>query len=230
MVRLARLWLPLRKPEDVMPFLADPDQYRDRRSAKLIAETWSAANKLPKEVERVLDRTPRLRGAELVDAFMERCTDLGDRLKPSQSDLLAVLALKDELAVMAVEGKVKESFGKRVSAFLMNASKRSGKPARLKKLRRTLGLESVDVDGLRYQLLHRTASAIYEAHRYRAKVAVMMVHSFDPGNSGFDDFKSFADAMFADAMNLRIAEPGRIEGPVEREAVDLYLGWTADLP
>jgi hypothetical protein len=32
---------------------------------------------------------------------------------------------------------------------------------------------------LRYQLLHRTASALYEAHRYHAKVAVMMVHSFD---------------------------------------------------
>jgi hypothetical protein len=52
---LARLWLPLRKPEDVKPFLADPDQYRDRRSAKLIAETLSAANKLPKAVKRVLD-------------------------------------------------------------------------------------------------------------------------------------------------------------------------------
>ncbi len=54
LVRLAHLWLPLRKPEDVKPFLADPDQYNDGHSAKLIAETWSAANELPPKVKQVL--------------------------------------------------------------------------------------------------------------------------------------------------------------------------------
>ena len=94
---------------------------------------------------------------------MERCIELGDGLTPSQSDVLAVLALKDELAVMTVEGKVKESFGEPVSVWLTGASDASGKPGRLKRLKETLELGGEDVGGLRYQLLHRTASAIYEA-------------------------------------------------------------------
>lgn len=183
------------------------------------------ARALPTKVRQVLDRAPRLNGAMLVDAFMERCTELGDGLTPSQSDVLAILALKDELAVMTVEGKVKESFGELVSVWSTGASDTSGKPLRLEWLKKTLGLEGVDVGGLRYQLLHRTASAIYEAHRYRAKVAVMMVHSFDPDGSGLDYFISFAGLM-----GLPDAGPGRIEGPVEREGVDLYLGWSAERP
>ena len=68
MVRLSRLWLPLRNPEDVKPFLADPDQYWYGRSAKSVAETWSAANELPGQlptrVKEVLDRVPRLQWCE----------------------------------------------------------------------------------------------------------------------------------------------------------------------
>ena len=225
MVKLARLWLPLRKAEDVKLFPADPNQYENHHSAKFIAETWSDANELPAKVKQVLTQTSRFSEANLIDGFMERCTELGDGLTPSQSDVLAILGLKHELAVMTVEGKVKESFGETVSVWLDGASDASGKPSRLQRLKTTLGLEGVNVGGLRYQLLHRTASAIYEAHRYRAKVAVMMVHSFDPDGSGLDDFEHFADAM-----GLPNAGPGRIEGPVEREGVELYLGWTAERP
>jgi hypothetical protein len=120
---------------------------------------------------------------------------LGDGPKPSQSDILTIFGLEDKLAVMAVEGKVKERFGKPVYAFLRSASKRSGKFVRLESLRKTLRLKGVNVDGLRYQLMHRTASAIYEAHRFRAKVAVMMVHSFDPKHAGLSVFQDFASCM-----------------------------------
>ncbi len=76
-----------------------------------------------------------------------------------------------------------------------------------------------------YQLLHRTASAIYEARRYRAEVAVMMVHSFDPHDPGFEDF-----ARFAVAMGIPDAAATRVVGPVTRDGVAIYLGWTADRP
>jgi hypothetical protein len=85
LVRLARLWLPLRKPEDVIPFLADRNHYADDGSAKFIAQTWSAANELPAKVKHVLTQTSRFSEAFLVDGFMERCTELGDGLRPSQS-------------------------------------------------------------------------------------------------------------------------------------------------
>ena len=57
MVQLARLWLPLRKPIDVKPFLADPDQYWYDHSAKFIGETWFAANELPGHCPRRLGRS-----------------------------------------------------------------------------------------------------------------------------------------------------------------------------
>jgi sugar phosphate isomerase/epimerase len=126
---------------------------------------------------------------------------------------------------MAVEGKVDESFGPSVGEWLRDASPTSKKPARLKRLAETLGIDVSICQTLRYQLLHRTASTIYEARRYHAEVAVMMVHSFDPHDAGFKDF-----ARFAEAFGMPDASATRIVGPVTRDGVAVYLGWTADRP
>lgn len=77
----------------------------------------------------VLDQSRELNGVELVDAWLERCT-LGDRRgSASQTDLLAVLGIGDELAVMGVEAKVTETFGQLVSEWIGNGSE--GKEDRL---------------------------------------------------------------------------------------------------
>ena len=122
---------------------------------------------------------------------------------------------------MTVEGKICEGFGQLVSEWIVDGSK--NKRIRILRLANTLGLELSASQSLRYQLIHRTASAVYEAHRYRAKVAVMMVHSFDPRDTGVDDYKRFAAAI-----GLPGAEATRLTGPVSCEGVDLYLGWSAD--
>ena len=75
-------------------------------------------------------------------------------------------------AVIAVEGKVDEPFGDLVSTWNDHSS---GKERRLEALCASLGLRVADLGGIRYQLLHRTASAIYEAQRYRTTRAVMLV-------------------------------------------------------
>lgn len=233
---ISQLHLPMRRPEDVIPFLGSPGHWRDGRSAKLVAESWFAAKDrpelygLPEMVRVTLGRCPpdqvsRFAEAELVDAFLERCIELGDGSRPSQTDVLAILRLPDEIAIMAVEGKVDESFGPLVSEWLREAAPASKKQARLKRLAETLGIDVSVCETLRYQLLHRTASAIYEARRYHAEVAVMMVHSFDPHDAGFEDF-----ARFAVAMGIPDAAATRVVGPISREGVDLYLGWTADMP
>ena len=221
MNRLSRLHVPMRGPCDVIPFLGDPGHYKEGRSAQLIAESWFAANGLPIMIAHCLGQVGRFAGAELVDGFVERSTDLGDGRRPSQSDLLAIVGLRDEIAIVAVEGKVDEGFGQLVSEWLVDASPQ--KQSRLGKLTATLGLELSAALPLRYQLLHRTASAIYEARRYRAKAAVTMVHSFDPNDAGIVDFKRFACAL-----GLHQAEATRLVGPIQREGVDLYLGWAAD--
>lgn len=126
---------------------------------------------------------------------------------------------------MAVEGKVDESFGPLVSEWLREAAPASKKPARLKRLAQTLGIDLSGCENLRYQLLHRTASAVYETRRYHAEVGVMMVHSFDPHDAGFEDF-----SRFAVAMGIPDAAATRVVGPVTRDGVAVYLGWTADRP
>lgn len=216
--------LPMMGPEDVIPHLGSPSHWRECYSAKAIAEAWFGG--LPIMVEHTLQHrcsTDAFLKLELVDVFLERKIELGDGRQPSQADALAILGLPDGLAIMAVEGKVREPFGDQVSGWIAGSPSKSGKHGRLARLRETLGLESKDVARLRYQLLHRTASAIYEAKRYRAGVAVMMVHSFDPHDTGIADFQAFASAM-----GFEGAQATRTVGPVRCEGVDLYLSWTAD--
>lgn len=221
MAAIPRLHLPLRKPTDVIPHLGAEHHYREGRSGRLIAETWFAAQCqprcLPTAIRDVLDQAQQFAGVELVDAFLERWIELGDGLRPSQADVLAVLGLPDALAVMAIEGKVDETFGPRVSEWRANGS--PGKINRLGLLGATLNLDPAAAAPLRYQLLHRTASAIYEAKRYRAGIAVMMVHSFDPKDAGLPDFKTFASAI-----GLPDADARRLTGPVICDGVELFLG------
>ena len=227
---VSQLHLPMRRPEDVIPYLGSPDHWDDEGSGKLVAVSWFKANGLLEMVRHTLSRCPpaeasRFADAELVDAFLERCTELGDGLRPSQTDVLAIVRLPNELAVMAVEGKVRESFGPLVIDWLRDAAPPSKKQPRLDSLAKTLGIDMPICKTLRYQLMHRTASAIYEARRYHAEVAVMMVHSFDPHDAGFDDF-----ARFAVAMGVPDAAATHVVGPVTRDGVAVYLGWTADRP
>lgn len=216
--------LPIKAPYDVIPHLGSPTHWREGYSAKAIAETWFGG--LPTMVEHTLQcrcSTDDFQQVELVDVFLERKIALGDGGRPSQADALAILGLPHGLAVMAIEGKVREPFGEYVSDWIAGASAKSAKPKVLATLCKTLGLEPAAVGPLRYQLLHRTASAIYEARRYRAAIAVMMVHSFDPADTGLADFQAFAAAMgFTEAIATRVV------GPIRCEGVDLYLGWTAD--
>jgi hypothetical protein len=105
MCGISQLHLPIRRPEDVIPYLGSPGHWRDGRSAKLVAESWFAAKDrpelygLPEMIRVTLGRCPpdqvsRFAEAELVDAFLERCIELGDGSTPSQTDVLAIVRLR----------------------------------------------------------------------------------------------------------------------------------------
>ena len=84
MSRIGRLNLAMRAPEDVIPHLGKAIHWKEGRSAKSLADTWFAANDIPADVRTVLDQATEYRGATLLDAFLERCTDLEDgRATPS---------------------------------------------------------------------------------------------------------------------------------------------------
>lgn len=222
MPKLTRIAVPLLQAEDVIPHLGKPTHWKQGRSAKAVADSWFQANDIPPRVRAVLDRSPELRGAELVDAWLERCTDLGDRRgSASQTDLLAILGIGDRLAVMGVEAKVTESFGPLVSEWIGDGGE--GKDDRLRRLCALLGFDRNSVGDLRYQLFHRTAAAILEARRYRATKAVLMVHSFCPDATGLADFSAFFERMGVSGVGRDL-----VGGPVRVGEVHLWVGWAGD--
>ena len=88
---------------------------------------------------------------------------------------------------------------------------------------RQLGLDPDAAGHLRYQLLHRTVSALLEARRYGAREALMLVHSFDPADSSLDAY-----AAFAAALGLTDAAPNAITSSTVRGDVTLRLGWVKE--
>jgi len=141
----------------------------------------------------------------------------------SQTDLfvLARTAHGEKVAI-AVEGKAEEAFGDdTVEGWRSEAS--DGKKSRLKHLLSVLDLPDDErIRLLRYQLFHRTASALMEAERLHAPHAVMLVHSFSPTRRWREEFDAFADVLGAQIDYDGISSAG------ERYGRTLYLGWVTD--
>ena len=94
---IRRLHVPLKKPEDVMPHLGSPGHYREGRSAYCLANAWMTENNLPELVRLTLDTAPTLGDATLLEGFFEREVSLQDGARHSQTDLLCLLNINQEL-------------------------------------------------------------------------------------------------------------------------------------
>jgi hypothetical protein len=219
---LHRFHVPLTKPEDIIPYLAKQERHwKAGYSAHKLVFAWSKAeNGIPASVRSVLESCQEFTSTELIDGFFEKEVDLGTPGKNSQTDLMVLTAWGDQLGVIVVEGKVDEPFGELVSDWNDGSP---GKKKRLLGLCSTLGLDPDNVGGLHHQLLHRTASAVYEAQRYRCRRAIMLVHSFSLTRRWFDDF-----ARFSDAMGMSIKLPNTVSSPKQCEQVSLRLTWVSE--
>jgi hypothetical protein len=72
---------------------------------------------------------------------------------------------------------------------------------------------------IRYQLLHRTASAILEAQRFLASDAVMLVHSFSQADASLSDYQAFLGLLgVAGGVNQAVSVGFR-------SGVQLHLAW-----
>jgi hypothetical protein len=197
-------------------FLADPSHWRTGYSAKSLAYCWSESQGLPGEVDAILGTAATFAQSEVLIAVPEHKVQLPGVGKASQTDLWLLLRTPAALTSVAVEGKVDEPFGETVGQWLRDGS--ANKSARLDGLSEILGLTSIPAT-IRYQLVHRTASAILEARRFLASHAIMLIHSFSPTAQWFDDFQEFCHLFGVAAVKDRLAEvPGR-SGPT------LHLGW-----
>lgn len=221
---IMRIAVPLKEAEDVRKHLGHSSHWRQGRSAKSVADCWFLANDLPPAIRAVLDQSPTFAHAEMLDAWLERKTDLGDgRASHSQADLFAILAVGEELAALGVEAKVDESFGQIVTDWLADAS--AGKQTRLEKLCALFNVDPQTIGHLRYQLFHRTAASIIEAKRYKARKAVMIVQSFCPNATGLSDCQ-----IFFEALGMPGLKRDNLISPKSFDGVDLWVGWASDTP
>ncbi len=216
---MSKILVPSNGPDDWKRFLAQPDlHWSTGNSARTMAHSWEAANDIPPEVESIMVKG--FGTADLLFAVPERKTALPGGSRESQSDVFALVRHPGGLATYTIEGKVDEPFGPTVGEW--GASPSAGKTERLAALCDLFGLASCPSD-VRYQLLHRTASALIEAEKFDAKLAGMIVHSFSPTRRWFDEFARFADLIGATGA-IQPDEPAIIQLPSGRP---LLLGWAS---
>lgn len=217
---MKRIFIASTQPRDWKRLLADPEKHwRTGFSAKSLAHCWEDADGFPQEIARLFAESniPALQGIEVLLILPEYKVSLPGGRRPSQNDIFVLAKAQGQLISIAVEGKVSESFGPTLEKWDAKASK--GKIHRLAFLKEQLGLSQDFPLHIRYQLLHRTASAIIEAQRFNAKSAVMLVHSFSQSEEWLEDYQAFLNLF-----EVR-AEPNQLVFVKRTQGIDLYCGW-----
>lgn len=226
-----RLFIPTLGPTDWRRLLADPaTQWERFKSALEMAVCWESAREqargIPSEVAAALDTEPTLAGAHLLIGLPEHKVTFEGGGHPSQNDLWALLRVGSKLVSVAIEAKAGERLDDLVRDWLPKDGERSRKPERLSALKSRLAIPDADVSHIRYQLLHRTASALKEAERFGASTAVVLVQSFNR----VADEESWKDVLkFGDVMDASIKD-GAVVRSTRPTAIPLFIGWVNSPP
>ncbi|MGO9018758.1 MAG: DUF6946 family protein [Syntrophobacteraceae bacterium] len=219
---MKRILIPTESFRDWQQLLAKPKlHWKPGFSAMTLARSWEAASStgFPPEVAEVLKAgsASGLEGIRFILAIPEYKVPLPGGVRSSQTDLMVLARTLHGLAVIGVEGKVDEPFGPTLA--VKKAELSEGFNTRLDSLLKMLKLPATISDRIRYQLIHRTASALIMAEDYNAACAVMLVHSFSPTNEGFNDFEAFASLFGVKAEMGRLLSLGKYSG------TDLFIAW-----
>jgi hypothetical protein len=211
--------------------------WRPGHSAYELARSWQAAGGFPPRVAEVLasSDSPLLEDLRLDHCVVEKPVFLDTMRAPSMTDLMAYCRYRSsERMVIAVEAKATEGFGPVVSDWLRDgAGAHAGtplKPSRIQRLEYLsfrLGIPLDFDSGLRYQLLHRTVSAVREAE-LQAGAAMLLVHSFDDSSDrNWSDYQ-----VFVRALGLREPRKDVVQGPIELgtgRVTPTLFAWVSDV-
>jgi hypothetical protein len=234
--------------------LADPEtQWRRKYSAFETAVSWEGAScsdaGLPQPIADLF-RNSIFGQPTLLLSVAEHKVPLKGRGGDSQCDVWALVQTANAgIVSLSVEAKAKEPFGsgnESLGDWLdVNLSKqfpksdpevqeriessRKNRRERWAQIEQNLPRsENVGYLQVPYQLLHRCATAVIEAKRFRISSAVFIVQAFkspSESQSSLENFSAFSS--FCDALGVK-AEHGRMQiTTVER--VQLGIGW-ADCP
>jgi len=126
---------------------------------------------------------------------------------------------------MMVEGKAREDFDDLLGVWKERTSE-SGVKARLTYITDNIGITKPLPNDIRYQLLHRTASAVIEAKRFHAKYAVVVIQSFvsNDDENHYSDFCKFIRLFESSPMKDALIELSRPHG------CKLFAGWVQSRP
>lgn len=215
---MKRIFIPTQSGSDWQRLLAKPSlHWKVGRSAMCAAAAWEhAGDTLPPEISECLDATgrPELQSLQLLAALPEWGVPLPGGDRASFTDVLALTRNSTGLCVIGVEAKVDEDFGPLVSDKKQGAS--VGQLERIEFLQDLLGASFEGT--VRYQLLHRTASALLTAQDFHAQTAVMLIHSFGRADLR-KDFDIFCSSLGALSVTSNVYCQQRPTG------ARLYLAW-----
>ncbi len=218
---MKRIFVPTVTGSDWQRLLGKPKlHWKSGRSAMSAAACWEESEpQLPSEISDLLEASgdKSLASLELLVAIPEWEVDLPGGERASQTDILAVTRNELGLVVLCVEAKVDEPFGPTLGEKKADASE--GQLERILYLERQLGCSSSLEGSIRYQLLHRTVSAILTARAFHAGIAAMLVHSFSPTTRWRENFDAFALAICGNHVTDDLYEIELSEGP------RLMIGW-----
>lgn len=222
------IYIPADSADVWQSFLADPQlQWKTGYSARTLAHAWHAQAGFPEEVGHILNQSDFAAFQQVTPLIMlpEYKVSLKGLGKDSQNDLFVLAKASDQqLISMTIEGKVEESFGSTVKKWKQSgAGYTENKQIRLGYLQETLGLDAIP-DTIYYQLLHRCASAVIEAKRFNARYAVILVHSFSPHGSWFNEYAQFIGLYGQQAIKDKLFHLASLGD------VKLYTGWVTGNP
>jgi hypothetical protein len=215
-----RIFIPTNSGSDWQKLLAKPKlHWKKGASAMTAAAAWeTTGGSLPPEIKIALDsaRDEALRDLTLVAAIPEWEVKLEGGETSSHTDILALARNDTGLCVIAVEAKVNEDFGPLVKDKRAEAS--AGQETRLNYLHRLLNVAHFN-DSIRYQLLHRTASALVTAREFHARAAMMLVHCFGDKPNLRADFDAFCSALGARQLSSEVCIVPTFSSP------RLFVAW-----
>ena len=217
------VYIPASSFEQWREFTAQPGlHWVEGRSAMETAKAWHNTSGFPVPVDKMFRAAGEpFKSFKPLLIIPEHKVSLPGGMRPSQNDVWVLARHETGLASITVEGKVDETFGELLEDWIRDAS--PGKKERLDFLWRKIGLAAEPHGKIRYQLLHRAASALIEAERFRADHAVMLVHSFNGQDVGLEDFRAFT-RLFVETPSqpdelVRLGNPSNIP---------LYAAWVRD--
>jgi hypothetical protein len=213
-----KIFIPSYGPESWQDFLASKKHWRKGYSAKTMAYCWEDSNGFPKNFNDVLLKAGL--DLKMMLALPEYKVYLDTLKAPSQNDLFVLSRDSQGLATVMIEGKVEESFDKTVEKWYDSPTKLDRMDFLVTKMEINGGI--TDYYNLRYQLFHRTVSAILVAEQFYAKKAIMIVNSFSQKDKWFDDYLNFVKILNPD-IEPKVDEISfckKLES-----GIDLYVGW-----